>query len=50
MVPLFVSGKECGNELVAALADLTSDLFETDVMTELLHRFVPGERVQIDGV
>jgi hypothetical protein len=47
VVPLLVSPKEDGNELVAALPDLTSRLFEADVVTELRHRFVPGERVQI---
>jgi hypothetical protein len=50
VVPPFVSRKKYGNELVAALPDLTSELFETDVVTELRHRFVPGERVQIGGV
>ena len=50
MVPLVVGREEYGNELVAALADLTSGLFEADVVAELRHRFVPGERVEIDRV
>jgi hypothetical protein len=50
VVPLFVSRKEYGNELVAALPDLSSHLLEADVVTELRHRFVPGERMEIDGV
>src|ERR1700694_2750323 len=50
VVPLFGGRKENGNELVAALADLASHLLEADVVTELHHRFVPGECMEIDGV
>jgi hypothetical protein len=50
VVPLFVGGQEDWNELVAALSDLASRLLEGHVVTELHHRFVPGDGVEIDGV
>jgi hypothetical protein len=50
VITLLVLRYEDGDQLVAALADLTSRLFEADVVTELRERFVLGERVQIDGV
>ena len=50
VIPLRVLGQEVRNQLVAALADLAAGLFEADVVAELRDRFVPGERVQIDGV
>ena len=42
--------QEGGNELVSALAYLASGLFEADVMTELHHRFVPGDRMKVHRV
>jgi hypothetical protein len=50
VVSLFVGSQEDRNELVTALPYLTSDLLEADIVAELHHRFVPGERVEIDGV
>ena len=50
VVPLFVSGQEDRNELVAALADLASSLLETHIVAEAHHRFVPCECVQIDRI
>ena len=50
VVPLFVGGQEDWNELVAALSYLASRLLECHVVTELRHRFMPSDGVQIDGV
>jgi hypothetical protein len=41
---------ESAESACRTLAYLASRLFEADVVTELLHRFVPGERVQIDRI
>jgi hypothetical protein len=46
VVPLLVGGQEDGNELVTALTDLASSLFEAHVVTEFHHRFVPGDGVE----
>jgi hypothetical protein len=45
VVPLFVGGQE--DRLITALAYLTSGVVEADVVAELQHRFMPGERVEI---
>jgi hypothetical protein len=50
VVPLRLLRQELGNKLVAALADLAAGLLEADVVAEIHHRFVPCERVKIDGV
>jgi hypothetical protein len=50
MISLLVFRKKYGNELVAALSDLASRLLEADLVAELGHRFMPGERVEIDRV
>src|SRR5581483_4217441 len=50
VIPLFVDRQKHGNELVAALADLTSRLLEAHIVAKLHKRFVPSERMQIDGV
>jgi hypothetical protein len=50
MVSLRLVGEKFGNELVASLADLAPRLLEADVVTELSHRFMPCERVKIDGI
>lgn len=47
---LLFGGPKFGNELVAALADLAAGLLEADVVAELVHRFVPGERVEIHRI
>jgi hypothetical protein len=46
----FVGGQENGNELVTALADLASRLFEGHVVTELRQRFVPSKGVEIHRI
>jgi hypothetical protein len=38
------------NKLVSALPDLTSHLLEADVIAELDHGFMPGDRVQVHGI
>ena len=48
-VPLGLLGREDGNELVPAFADLTSRLLEADVVAKLYHGFVPRDRVQVNG-
>jgi hypothetical protein len=50
MVALLDGGQDRQNELVAALSDLASHLFRAAIVAELDHRFVPGDRVKIDGV
>jgi len=50
VVSLFVRGQEDGNELVSALADLASHLFETYIVTKLEHGFLPDQRVEIQRV
>src|ERR1700675_2242904 len=42
--------QEGGNELVSALTYLASGLFEADVVAELHHRFVPGDRMKVHRV
>src|SRR4051812_1488533 len=49
-LPLFVGGKEHGNQLVTALSDLASNIFEAHVVAEFSQSVLPRERVQIDGI
>jgi hypothetical protein len=42
--------EEHGDELVAALADLTARLLECHVMTEFDQCLLPRARVQVDGI
>ncbi len=46
----FGFGQKEGNELLATLTDLAARLLETDIVPKPDQRFMPGYRVQIDGI
>ncbi len=50
MVRLFGFGQKVRNELIATLADLAARLLEIDVVAEPDQPFMPGDRMQIDGI
>ena len=50
VIPLFVGRKEDRNQLVSSFADLASSLVEAHIMTELEHRLLPCEGVEVHRV
>jgi hypothetical protein len=50
MVVLIGVGEKHWNQLVAALADLTSHLLEGHAMAEVFQRFLPCHCVEVDGI